>query len=175
MARNVEIKAHLPDRSAVRERALARASAAPTLIGQVDTFFATSTGRLKLRTFEDGTGELIAYERPDTPAPSTSHYLRHRCTDARNLRTTLSMALDVLGEVRKTRELILIGSTRVHLDHVEGLGEFIELEVVLQDGQSEAVGERIAAALMSELGVHPDRLIAESYFDLLNADRHGRA
>jgi hypothetical protein len=63
--------------------------------------------------------------------------------------------LGVVGVVRKTRTLYLVGQTRVHLDEVEGLGPFLELEVVLAPGQSAADGERIARDLMGRLGVRP--------------------
>lgn len=45
------------------------------------------------------------------------------------IQAVLSDALGVKGEVRKERRLFMIGQTRVHLDQVEGLGHFMELEV----------------------------------------------
>jgi predicted adenylyl cyclase CyaB len=79
------------------------------------------------------------------------------------LTTTLGRA----GVVKKTRTLYLIGQTRVHLDEVHGLGEFLELEVVLRTGQSEVEGRNIATALLSEFGIGQEHLIAEAYVDLL--------
>jgi predicted adenylyl cyclase CyaB len=69
--------------------------------------------------------------------------------------------------VKKTRTLYLVGQTRVHIDQVEGLGEFLELEVVLRPEQTDAEGESIAAALLSEFGIDKQQLIAEAYVDLL--------
>ena len=71
------------------------------------------------------------------------------------------------GVVRKRRELILIGQTRVHLDDVEGLGHFMELEVVMREGQSNEDGQQIAQGLMSELGIEESDLIACAYIDLM--------
>ena len=68
MARNIEIKARLRDRAAVEARAAALAHHGPERIAQDDTFFHTQQGRLKLRTFEDGHGELIFSASLDTPA-----------------------------------------------------------------------------------------------------------
>ncbi|MGA7301666.1 MAG: CYTH domain-containing protein [Candidatus Sulfotelmatobacter sp.] len=69
--------------------------------------------------------------------------------------------------VKKTRILYIIGQTRVHIDEVQGLGDFLELEVVLRRGQSEVEGKSIVTALLSEFGIAQDELIAEAYVDLL--------
>jgi adenylate cyclase class IV len=61
----------------------------------------------------------------------------------------------------------MLGQTRVHIDDVYGLGEFLELEVVLRPGQSEAEGHSIATALLKEFGIGQDYLLAEAYVDLL--------
>jgi adenylate cyclase class IV len=47
--------------------------------------------------------------------------------------------------VRKTRTLYLVGQTRIHIDQGEGLGDFLELEVVVQPGQTGAEAKAIAA------------------------------
>ncbi|MCY1506240.1 putative adenylyl cyclase CyaB [compost metagenome] len=71
--------------------------------------------------------------------------------------------------MRKQRRLFLVGRTRVHLDRVEGLGEFLELEVVLQDGEPAEAGVAEAHALMARLGVAEDQLVQGAYVDLLRA------
>ena len=81
----------------------------------------------------------------------------------------LARAQGVVGRVRKTRLLLLAGQTRIHLDRVEGLGDFLELEVVLREGQSEAEGEAIAEQLMAQLGVSASQRLAGAYLDLLGA------
>jgi adenylate cyclase class IV len=62
--------------------------------------------------------------------------------------------------------VFLVGSTRIHLDRVQGLGDFLEIEVVLAEGQSHAEGHEVAESLMRALGVEPERLVAEAYIDL---------
>jgi predicted adenylyl cyclase CyaB len=83
------------------------------------------------------------------------------------LNEILTATLGKAGVVKKTRILYLIGQTRVHIDEVQGLGDFLELEVVLCPGQSELEGEKIAAALLAEFGISQNELIAEAYVDLL--------
>jgi adenylate cyclase class IV len=83
------------------------------------------------------------------------------------LKRALELAWD-RGVVRKTLSL-LVGQTRVHLDDVEGLGQFMELEVVMQEGQSDAEGQAIAEDLMARLGVEGSDLIEGAYMDLLDS------
>lgn len=170
MARNVEIKARLPDGAAfdvVAQRAAEIADSPVELLHQDDSFFACAQGRLKLRDFGDGRAELIAYQRPDAPGPKTSTYLRTPVADAPGLRAALTAACGCIGRVQKRRRVLLVGRTRVHLDEVEGLGHCLELEVVLGDGEPECDGIDEAEALMTRLGIAPGWLVEGAYLDLL--------
>ena len=167
MARNVEIKARIEARAALESAVARLADSGPVAIAQDDTFFHCPHGRLKLREFADGSAELIAYDRPDTTGPKLSTYLRSAVNDPAGLRAALAAACGQRGRVRKQRTLYLIGATRVHLDVVDGLGEFIELEVVLRDDQSAAQGEALARELLAALGIADAQLVAAAYIDLL--------
>ncbi len=167
MARNVEVKARVARIEALMPRARALARRDAELIQQDDTFFRVPHGRLKLREFADGSAELIHYQRADTVDAKLSDYRRVPVPDAAALREALDRALGILGRVRKQRWLLLAGQTRIHLDRVEGLGDFLELEVVLRDDQVVAEGVLIADQLMHELGLASAELIAGAYLDLL--------
>lgn len=169
MARNVEIKARIDSIDALMPRACALAQRDAELIGQDDTFFRVPHGRLKLREFADGSAELIHYHRADTVDAKLSDYRRLAVPDAAALREALGRALGVIGRVRKQRWLLLVGQTRIHLDRVEGLGDFVELETVLRGDQAESEGARIADQLMHELGLAQAERIAVAYLDLLAA------
>ena len=169
MARNVEIKARIASVEALLPRARALADGEAQMIAQDDVFFHVPSGRLKLREFGDGSAELIHYHRPDTSAPKLSYYQRVALPDAAPLRVVLERALGTLGRVRKRRWLLIAGQTRIHLDRVEGLGDFMELEVVLRDGQAEADGMAIAEGLMRDLGLAQAERVASAYMDLLVA------
>jgi predicted adenylyl cyclase CyaB len=169
LARNIEIKARVANIDALMPRARALAQRDAERIAQDDTFFRVPHGRLKLRQFADGSAELIHYHRADTLDAKLSDYRRVPVPDAAALREALERALGVLGRVRKQRWLLLAGQTRIHLDRVDGLGDFVELEVVLRDDQSESDGVRIADQLMHELGLHNAERIAGAYLDLLAA------
>lgn len=167
MARNVEIKARIESVNALEPRVAALADVGPTAIAQDDTFFHCPHGRLKLRVFADGHGELIAYDRGDTSGPKISDYVRAPIAEPAALREALTRACGQRGRVVKQRTLYLIGPTRVHLDVVEGLGHFLELEVVLRDDQSAAEGEAVAQRLLAALGIAPSQLLPAAYIDLL--------
>jgi len=165
--RNVEIKARVRDAEAFAERARKIAGRDPELIPQADIFFAAPRGRLKLRRLGARRGELIYYERDDAAGPGTSAYDIFRTEDPDGLQKALTRALGVRGEVRKTRRLYMSGRTRIHLDEVEGLGVFMELEVVLEGGEDPIAGEAEARALMRELGIAEPDLVESAYIDLL--------
>lgn len=167
MPRNVEIKARAKDLEALALRAESLAGSPPETLRQQDTFFPVERGRLKLRRFDAEFGELIFYDRPDAEGPKTSAYDVAPVADPDRLAAVLAAAFGSAGVVRKTRRVYIVGQTRVHLDEVEGLGSFLELEVMLHAGQSPADGARIAQELMSALGVREEDLVAGAYVDLL--------
>ena len=168
MPSNIEIKARIASVEALLP--LARAlgdDAHAQLIHQDDSFFEVPHGRLKLRVFGNGSGELIHYHRADASGPKRSDYVLVPVPDPDSLREALARACGLLGRVRKERILVLVGTTRLHLDRVEGLGDFLELEVMLRDGQDEAEGHAEAEALMQRLGLQPGQLVQGAYLDLL--------
>lgn len=163
----MEIKARLTDFAPLRERARAIADGEPVIIDQVDTYFRSPTGRLKLREFSGGGGELIYYDRPDATAPTESGYILSPSSEPASLREALSRAMGVRAVVRKRRTLYMVGRTRVHLDEVEGLGSFVEVEVVLEPGEPAAEGVRTAREIMEALGIRREDLVEGGYIDLL--------
>ena len=173
MPSNIEIKARARDFGGLRSRAEALTDTPVQVIAQQDTFFSVPQGRLKLRERQPDPAQLIYYVRPDQGGPKRSDYQIFETRDAENLKLTLTRALGVRGVVRKTRYLYLIGQTRVHLDDVQGLGQFMELEVVLRPDQPDSDGQAIAEDLMSKLGVDRSDLLEGAYMDLLEDRQNG--
>jgi predicted adenylyl cyclase CyaB len=173
--RNIEIKARLDDLERLRDRLAALPVRGEEHLEQADTFFETARGRLKLREFGDGSAELIYYERPDQPGAKLCRYERLRCPEAVALKGMLTAALGVRGTVTKHRDVYLVGQTRVHLDSVEGLGSFLEVEVVLDDSDTPEAGQKIAAELLRVLQIAPDSLISGAYIDLLDGAPRSQA
>ena len=178
MARNVEIKARVRDRHELERRARALEDGGCESLHQTDVYFRVPVGRLKLRIFgscgrSDLPGappaELIQYQRPDVSDPEVSHYQRVAVPDPDALRSALAAALGERVVVEKRRTVYFAGRTRLHLDQVVGLGDFLELEVVLRDGEDQGAGELEATALIQALGLAPSDLIESGYADLLEA------
>jgi predicted adenylyl cyclase CyaB len=165
--RNIEIKAKVDDVDILLTRVEQIADRGPEIVHQEDIFFSSDDGRLKLRRFSNASGELIFYQRPDGKAPSESKYFRSPTTDPDGLSKVLSMSLGVRGVVKKTRTLYWSGQTRVHIDEVEGLGSFMELEVVLEPHQTTKEGTQIANDIMKALNIKESVLVEVAYIDLL--------
>jgi predicted adenylyl cyclase CyaB len=171
VSRNVEIKARITSVEALLPRVKAVADQGPFDIRQDDTYFACITGRLKLRVFSKGEGELIYYRRADQQGPKESFYLRSPTTAPEVLRESLTLAYGRTGHVEKHRTLFLAGRTRIHLDRVSGLGHFLELEVVLEENEPFEAGVREADELLGSLGVERSQLIEGGYVDLMGDRR----
>lgn len=167
MARNIEIKARLANREETESLVRMHADEGPIRIDQEDVFFRVPQGRLKLRRFSDGTGELIQYHRPDGKQARLSTYFRTPTADPDGLQNALERALGVLGVVKKVRQLYLVGQTRVHLDDVHELGHFLELEVVLTDQQSLEKGHSIAQHWSNAFHITEAALVSCAYIDML--------
>lgn len=166
---NIEIKARVRNFDEIRRRAENLSDTPVEVIPQEDTFFNTPQGRLKLRLLSADRGQLIYYTRPDQEGPKRSDYHISHTSDPANLKRVLELAYGIRGVIQKTRYLYLVGQTRVHLDDVEGLGQFMELEVVMREGQSDAEGQAIAEDLMASLGVERSDLLEGAYMDLLES------
>jgi predicted adenylyl cyclase CyaB len=164
--RNIEIKARVRDQSHVRDYMRTQGTQ-HQIQYQRDVFFNASHGRLKLRCFPDGTGVLVAYNRPDRTGPKLSDYTLAPVHDASQCERALARSLGIRGIVEKKRQIAIVGQTRIHLDRVKGLGLFLELEVVLKPRQTSRSGQTIARKLMEDLKINPADLLEEAYIDML--------
>ncbi|XP_076068057.1 uncharacterized protein LOC143040675 [Oratosquilla oratoria] len=170
MPRNVEIKAKALDLATLHRVATQLSGGSGKVLYQEDTFYNSPKGRLKLRKIKDEQEELIYYERDDKIGPKGSDYVKVNGKEGElsgTMATLLEKCLGIKGVVKKKRTLYLVGQTRVHVDQVEGLGNFMELEVTLKDDETLEQGEEIAKDLMKKLGVDEDALLSGAYMDML--------
>ena len=168
MSTNIEIKAYVKNYQLTLDKIIEITAQQPTQLRQFDTFFKCNDGRLKLRRFSEAKGELIFYNRSDEPGPNVSSYLIVPTSSPSQLARTLESAYGLLGHVEKQRLLFLSGRTRIHLDKVKELGDFIELEVVLEENESIQNGIDEANQLMKILNINSTDLIRHAYVDLIN-------
>ena len=171
MPTNIEIKALVENFTSLLPVVAAMADSAPDHIDQDDTFFTCPNGRLKLRALGDGHGVLIFYRRADDLGPKSSFYVHSETSDPDGLRSVLALAYGAAGRVRKHRVVFQVGPAQVHLDRVDGLGEFLELEVAVGDIFTADTAEAEAHRLVAAFGIADEALVKGAYLDLLDAAR----
>jgi adenylate cyclase class IV len=167
--RNVQLKAIDPDPLRSLERCLALGAEDHGVLEQRDTYFDSRFGRLKLRESSAGPAELIQYDRPDEPHQRISTYRVVAVPDAARLAQALGAALGVRGVVAKRRHLLTWRGVRIHLDTVDDLGTFIELEAVAPATSDLRAEYELVAHLRRVLDITDDRLCPHGYADQLLA------
>lgn len=166
---SVEIKARCKDLGRVRKILVEAGAVSPGIDPQVDTYFTVPHGRLKVR---EGAIEnaLIGYHRPDDRGPKTSAIGLMELTPggAKEITRVLEAALGVKKRVVKRREIFFVENVKFHLDEVEGLGRFVEIEALSTGGvESREALERQARSWIERLALDPDDFVTGSYSDLL--------
>jgi predicted adenylyl cyclase CyaB len=169
MPTNIEIKLRVDNLDAVEQKTASIAESGPETLIQEDVFFDVACGRLKLRKFASGKAELIAYHRSDSDQVRESKWLASPIEDPDSFQEAMGMTVGTGVTVRKHRTLYLVGDTRIHLDRVEGLGDFVEIEVVLQPEQDHDMGRTIANDLIKQIGLDDAKPISTAYADLIGS------
>jgi homotetrameric cytidine deaminase len=166
--RNVELKARDRDPDATLRAALAHGAADHGVLHQRDVYFAAPEGRLKLRIQDDG-AQLISYARADAAAARLSSYRLVDVPDPDALIAALDASLGITVEVVKRRRLLLWEGVRIHLDDVDGLGGWVELEAVAPPDSDLSAEHAKVAELRAVLGMDDDQVVAEGYAAMLLA------
>jgi adenylate cyclase class IV len=160
---NLELKASDADPARSLEICRALGAQDEGLLWQRDTYFDARMGGLKLREQDPGRPHLIQFERADIPQPRESRYRIVEVGDAPMLLEALTRALGVTVAVTKHRHLLRWRNVRIHLDEVEHLGAFIELEAVATADSDLRHEHRLVRELRDALSITDDRLIATGY------------
>jgi adenylate cyclase class 2 len=158
--RNVELKARDPDPDATLRAALAHGATDEGLLRQRDTYFAAREGRLKLRVQDDDPAQLVAYARDDAAEARLSSYHLVDVADPDAMRTALDETLGTVVDVIKRRRLLLWRDVRIHLDDVDGLGTWVELEAVAPPDSDLTTEHARVTELTEVLGIRRDRIVA---------------
>jgi adenylate cyclase, class 2 len=167
--RNIELKA--TDQSPIRSLEVCRALGAVDHgeIWQRDDYFEVAHGGLKLREERPGRTHLIQFERASEPQQRESRYRIVEVDDGAVLRAALASAVGVRATIVKRRHLFLWRNVRIHLDNVEQLGAFIELEAVAPPNSDLANEHQLVAELRGALAITDDRLVALGYAEQLRS------
>jgi predicted adenylyl cyclase CyaB len=170
MPRNLELKARIRSTPAALAAARKLGARDAGTLKQTDVYYRVPAGRLKLRSFGTGRAELIAYERPDARGGRYSQYLVLPVADPKFTRMLFRRMFGIQVTVKKVRRLFLYRNARIHLDSVQGLGSFIEFEVMVTKGPAQA--RRLFETLVAAFGLKRNETIAGSYSDMLVARRN---
>ena len=168
MPRNIEIKVRVGDLDATRRRALALGAHLLTSEKQVDRYYRLDgEHRVKLRTINGRPAHVIEYHRPETRGVRTSNYTLTPVRDPDELACLVPKGKPLVV-VSKEREILLLDNVRIHLDVVDGLGTFLELEAVVDAAHNDTTCHEQIAAVMAALGVSQEELVRASYAELLS-------
>jgi predicted adenylyl cyclase CyaB len=163
--RNLEAKFRLAGFARARRAAQSLGYRERAVLMQRDTFFRVAAGKLKLREEPEGAW-LLHYGRAESGSLQLSNYEIVAVAEPDATRAMLTAALGVIAEVRKRRILLMRANVRLHLDRVEGLGEFGEIEAVIAPDDDPERSRAAVDELLAALGVAPADLIDVSYFEL---------
>ena len=164
---NIEIKARSGHHDKIRNLLFSLKAELKGTDHQIDTYFKVNSGRLKLR---EGNIEnhLIHYNRANIEGPKQSDVTLFKSDTSSTLKEILEKSLGVLVVVDKHREIFFIGNVKFHLDKVEGLGMFVEIEAIDFEGTGNSTRLLEQCQYYQQFfGIVPEDLIAVSYSDLL--------
>ena len=167
MPRNLEVKAKIRSVREAQETARSINATFEGTLHQVDTYFNVPRGRLKSREINGARAELIFYERDEQSKHRESNYRVFPCAEISLLKEILEKSLGIRATVRKKRELFMYNSTRIHLDEVENLGSFLELESPVEESMEKA--QEVVAFLVREFNLQDTDFVLGSYVDLLTS------
>jgi predicted adenylyl cyclase CyaB len=164
---NIEIKARSSNHARIREILASKGADYKGRDHQIDTYLNVANGRLKIR---EGNIEnsLVYYEREDIEGPKQSNVTLVRLSPHSGLKELLTKALGVLVVVDKQREIYFVGNVKLHIDSVRGLGNFVEIEAIDEEGRfgRDKLLEQ-CQHYVDLFGISPSELISTSYSDLL--------
>lgn len=167
MGKNIEIKANCADLIAFENKVKEMPVHFEGTDQQTDTFYVVPKGRLKLRESSLYGNILIPYFRPDTNDSKESDYSLLKVDDVQQTKLILQKMFGVRLVVEKERKIYIYENIRIHIDRVKKLGNFIEFEAVLSDGEQEKDNHLKLEILMKQLDISKNQLIANAYADLL--------
>ena len=164
---NVEFKAHCENPDRVRDLLAKEGADYKGRDHQVDVYFNVPNGRLKLRK-GNIENSLIGYQREDIASAKQSNVHLFRTEPGTPLEAILTTTLGVKVIIDKQRDIYFIGNVKFHVDEVQGLGSFVEVEAIDLEGNIEREKlQQQCNQYKTLLGIRDEDLLAKSYSDLL--------
>lgn len=162
---NLELKAKLKSTSSLSKITQAIGAKYITTMLQEDIYFYSTNGRLKLRVINEDKAELIFYERDEKTNSRLSDYQIYPVADKDLMKKILQLAYGIRLVVKKQRQLFIYENCRIHIDKVDGLGDFLEFEVLLNNSNED--GQEMMKFLCDKFSGEFLYILQNSYSDLL--------
>lgn len=169
---NIEIKARCINPEEIETILLNNNARFEGIDYQVDTYFNSDSGRVKLR---EGNIEnsLIYYQRKEKKGQKKSEVSLYKTTgDSKALKKILASTLGRKIVVEKTRKIFFIGNVKFHIDQVKDLGSFVEIEAIDLNGK---VGEeelrKQCDSFIRLLGLEKVEFLDQSYSDMVASSK----
>lgn len=163
--KNIEIKARVDNTDLLRSVLKSKNAECKGIDFQTDTYFTVNSGRLKLR---EGNIEnsLIYYKRDNLCGPKKSEVILYKNVNDESLKNILLNVFEVKKVVKKKREIYFIDNVKFHIDEVENLGSFFEIEVIdYNDSMADSEMKKVCTGYMDLFKITKENLISESYSD----------
>jgi predicted adenylyl cyclase CyaB len=168
---NVEIKCELRDPALARALCAALRVPLAETLKQTDTYFKLADGRLKRRESEGFPTEYIFYHRENAAKNRISRFKIYSVQEARTVFGMQEPPVWVV--VKKVRDVYMHDGVRIHLDAVEGLGNFFELEALVTPQNNLAKSYAKVDFLRKHFGPSLGEPLSVSYCDMIAAEQAG--
>lgn len=167
MPQNVEIKARCSNPEKIHNILKSKNARFVGVDHQIDTYFNMPDGRLKLR---EGNieNQLIFYKRSNQSGPKKSEVILYPSQPDSTLKNLLLASVGAKVVVDKKRAIYFIDNVKFHVDEVQSLGSFMEIEAIDRtDSVSLEKLEKQCRFYMNLLEISDEDLVEVSYSDLL--------
>ncbi len=171
---NIEIKARCSNVDKIREILKHHNADFKGIDNQKDTYFKSNYGRLKLR---EGNIEnsLIFYDRENKSSSKESKVILYKSGDSNTLKDIFIRSIGIKVVVEKKREIYFIDNVKFHIDSVENLGKFVEIEVIGNEKSNKSELEAQCNYYVQLLDIQEQDLISNSYSDMLSEMSYKKA
>ena len=127
--------------------------------------FAKTDEALRIRSL-DGQA-VLTYKGPKLDDISKLGRIRNSCEEAATIKILRALGFSEAGVVRKQREIFSAGEITICLDLVEGLGEFLEVEIVAENEKDLEISRAKLFELLKQFGAGEKDSIRTSYLEMI--------
>jgi predicted adenylyl cyclase CyaB len=161
---NFEIKTKIDNQSEVIKRIKNIGAIYKEKMDQTDYYFQTGTSKEKIREINNQEISFISYKRSEQKNRKDSNYTITTLSPEQKesfLRNNRPLCV-----VSKVRQLWMYKNTRIHVDNVDELGDFMELETVIKNISNDQ-GLNEFNEVVDKLKIDLEKTEPYSYSDLI--------